>query len=88
MDLQKSVLWTDSTPVLKCIRNETFRFKIFVVNRDSQILKSSQSSQWIYIYINTTNNPGDVALRGLKVEAFLKITTCIASIPFVWQSEK
>lgn len=37
LPLTKSVFWTDSTSVLKYIRNETKRFKTFVANRVSTI---------------------------------------------------
>ncbi|KAL0178992.1 hypothetical protein M9458_024434, partial [Cirrhinus mrigala] len=46
MDLLDSVFWTDSQSVLKYIRNETSRFKVFVANRVSQILKASHPIQW------------------------------------------
>ncbi|XDV54607.1 hypothetical protein PO909_022856, partial [Leuciscus waleckii] len=36
MDLEESVFWTDSTSVLKYIKNETSRFKIFIANRVSE----------------------------------------------------
>lgn len=73
MRLQPSLFWTDSTSVLKYIRNETSRFRTFVANRVSEILKASQASQWRYV--STTSNPADVASRGLKVDAFLKNKT-------------
>lgn len=38
MHLTDSVFWTDSASVLKYIRNETSRFKVFVANRVSERL--------------------------------------------------
>ncbi len=61
MPLQESVFWTYSTSVLKYIRNETSKFKIFVANWVSEILTSSNSSQWRYV--NTSSNPADLASR-------------------------
>lgn len=46
MQLHDSIFWRDSTSVLKYIKNETSRFRIFVANRVSEILKLSQASQW------------------------------------------
>lgn len=85
MDLQDSVFWTDSASVLKYINNETSRFKVFVANRVSEILKVSQSSQWRYV--DTASNPADVASKGLKVDAFLKDLTWVSGPPFLRQLE-
>ena len=41
LQLADSVLWTDSTAVLKNINNETTRFRTFVANRVSEILTVS-----------------------------------------------
>lgn len=38
LQLQDSVFWTDSTSVLKYIKNETSRFRVFVVNRSQRFL--------------------------------------------------
>lgn len=62
MQFQSSVFWSDSTSVLKYIKNETSRFLTFVANRVSEILKISQVSQWTHM--NTTSNPADLASRG------------------------
>ena len=70
MQLKDSIFWTDSTSVLKYIRNETSRFRTFVANRVSEILSVSNPSQWRYV--NTTSNPADLASRGVKVESLLK----------------
>lgn len=42
MELQDSVFWTDSTSVLKYIKNEIVRFKTFVTNRVGEILNLSK----------------------------------------------
>lgn len=76
MKLQESVFWTDSTSVLKYIRNETLRFKTFVANRVSEILKQSNVSQWRYV--NTSNNRADMASRGAKAAALLKADTWLS----------
>lgn len=85
MDLQESVFWTDSTSVLKYIRNETSRFKVFVANRVSEILKASQYAQWRYV--DTTHNPADAASRGLKVNTFLRNKTWVSGPQFLTQPE-
>lgn len=70
MPLIDSVFWTDSTPVLKFIKNETSRFRVFVANRVSEILKLSYATQWRYV--STSSNPADLASRGLGAESFLR----------------
>lgn len=65
MELTDSIFWTDSTSVLKYINNKT-RFKTFVANRIAEIDKVSHARQWRYV--NTVNNPADLA--GLKVKCF------------------
>lgn len=70
MKLQDSVFWSDSTALLKYIQNESSRFKCFVANRVSEILRAFSVAQWRYI--DSANNPADFASRGLKVDLLLK----------------
>jgi transposase InsO family protein len=62
--------WTDSTAVLRYIRNETSRYKTFVANRVASILDGSTTEQWNHV--PTKENPADDASRGLPVDQFLK----------------
>ena len=54
--------WTDSMAVIRFINNRDTRFKVFVANRLAVIHEHSQPSQWSYV--NTKENPADVASRG------------------------
>lgn len=81
MRLQDSVFWTDSASVLKYIRNETSRFKVFVANRVSEIYKASQPSQWRYV--ETAGNPADIASRGVKIDVFLRNTIWMSGPDFL-----
>ncbi|XP_034530056.1 uncharacterized protein LOC117805434 [Notolabrus celidotus] len=85
LPLQNSVFWTDSTSVLKYIRNETVRFKTFVANRVSEILTLSSPSQWRYV--NTLSNPADLASRGAKVGSFLKADAWVLGPKFLVEPE-
>lgn len=85
MDLQESVFWTDSTSVLKYIKNKTSRFKIFIANRVSEILKMSNVSQWRYV--NTLTNPADLASRGVKVQLLLKTGAWLCGPDFLLEPE-
>ena len=85
MDLLDSVFWTDSTSVLKYIGNETSRFKVFVANRVSQILRVSSPTQWRYV--ETSSNPADIASRGVKVEVFVADVAWVSGPQFLLHSE-
>lgn len=86
MQLQDSVFWTDSTSVLKYINNETSRFRTFVANGVSEILRISRPSQ--RRYVNTSSNPADLASRGLKVESLLKNMTWVSGPQFLIRSKE
>lgn len=81
MELTDSIFWTDSTSVLKYINNKTTRFRTFVSNRISQIGKVSHALQWRYV--NTINNPADMASRGLSVNTFLRKQTWVSGPQFL-----
>ena len=70
LQLEDSVFWTDSTAVLKYIRNKTTRFRTFVANRVSAILKLSEPLQ--LRYVNAAKNPADHTSRELKVHYFIQ----------------
>lgn len=55
--LEPSVFWTDSTAVLKYIKNETSRFNTFLANRVTIIRAASSSRQWRYV--NSSLNAAD-----------------------------
>ncbi|XP_068217576.1 uncharacterized protein [Palaemon carinicauda] len=70
LKLAPSVLWTDSTLVMKYLRNPTARYQTFVDNSVNLIRDTSNIMAWRYI--NTTANPAHLASRGLSVANFLQ----------------
>ncbi|XP_073671982.1 uncharacterized protein [Paramisgurnus dabryanus] len=70
LQLKKTCFWTDSTSVLKYIKNEDRRFQTFVANRVTTIRVNSEIEQWRYV--PTALNPADDASRGLKAEDLMK----------------
>ena len=58
--------WRDSKIVLGYIRNDTRRFKTFVVNRIYQIKENADAEHWSYI--QTKENPTDDVSKGLNAE--------------------
>ena len=59
-----SWFWTDSTTVLRYIRNEKTRFHTFVANRLAVIREGTSPKQWRYV--NGSLNPADIASRGAR----------------------
>ena len=55
--------WTDSQTVLGYIANDSKRFHVYVCNRVQAIRNVSNPSQWHYV--NTKDNPADIASRGV-----------------------
>lgn len=72
--------------VLKYIRNKTTRFRTFVANRVSVILKVSEPLQWRYV--NAAKNPADHTLRELKVHYFRQNEAWILGPDFLNKSEE
>ncbi len=70
--------------MLKYLRNESTRFRTFVANRVTTILKCSNIEQWNPV--DTTSNPADCASRGHKVYTFLLNETWISGPEFIFQS--
>ena len=77
--------WTDSTSVLKYIRNNTTRFHTFVANRLAVIHDGSDVSEWNSV--NSALNPADDASRGLDAHCFLSNPRWIRGPEFLWQPQ-
>ena len=69
LKIHKIVFWSDSTTVLRYIRNETTRFHVFVANRLAVIHDGSHPSQWRYV--EGQENPADEASRGQEARLFV-----------------
>ncbi|XP_045122645.1 uncharacterized protein LOC123511096 [Portunus trituberculatus] len=64
LSVSQSVFWTDSTTLLRYIRNTERRFHTFVANRIAVIHEESDPDQWRYV--SSGLNPADDASRGLR----------------------
>lgn len=84
MDLDKSMFWTDSQPVLKYIANDAKRFHTFVANRVAVIRDATDVVQWRHV--GTKLNPADDASRGMSVENFLKANRWIQGPDFLLEA--
>ncbi|VDI18897.1 Hypothetical predicted protein [Mytilus galloprovincialis] len=74
--------WTDSNIVLGYIANDNRRFHIFVANRVQQIREHSSPTQWKYV--DTNENPADVASRGASANDLVKNSNWFTGPKFVW----
>ena len=61
--------WTDSTTVLKYIRNERTRFHVFVANRLAAIHDGSSVEQWRFV--PTGQKPADLVSRGVDAQTLM-----------------
>ena len=84
-DLLDSVMWTDSTAVLKYIRNHQARYHTFVANRVNLIRSLTKESAWRYV--DTASNPADLASRGMDIESFLESSLWTSGPRFLLESE-
>lgn len=72
-DLEYDIKKTDInfwTPVLRCVANESERFRTFVANRIAVIRDASDVQQWRYV--NTTLHVADYVTRGLSIDEFVE----------------
>ncbi|CAG2243206.1 unnamed protein product [Mytilus edulis] len=74
--------WTDSNIVLGYIANDNRRFHIFVANRVQQIREHSSPTQWKYV--DTKENPADVASRGASANDLVKNSNWFTGPKFLW----
>ncbi|XP_074649414.1 uncharacterized protein LOC141904651 [Tubulanus polymorphus] len=83
--IETSYFWTDSTAVLKYIRNEDKRFQVYVANRVSAIREHSKPCQWRFI--DGCLNPADDASRGLKPTELIISSRWLMGPEFLWRDE-
>ena len=78
-------LWSDSTTVLKYIRNEDRRFPTFVMHRVNEIRQSSRTSSWKYV--PGLLNPADHCTRYSKFSDLLYLPNWFEGPSFLHQPE-
>ncbi|XP_067023488.1 uncharacterized protein [Acropora muricata] len=85
LPITSSVFWTDSTSVLRYIRNNDKRFHTFVSNRLTVIHDGSSVDQWRHV--DSKRNPSDVTTRGLSAKALLSDEKWKQGPQFLWLEE-
>lgn len=83
--INETFYWTDSMAVLQYIRNTNRRFKTFVGNRLAAIHEASEVPQWRYV--NTKQNPADLASRGLFPTDSDKLKFWHTGPEFLWRND-
>lgn len=66
------IFWSDSVNVLYWISGQSRRYKPFVANRIAEIHENSIPSNWRHV--PGSQNPADIASRGLSAEKLLEAT--------------
>ena len=74
LEILTSTFWSDSEIVLKYIRNETLRLKLYVANRITFISNNTDLVQWRHV--PTLVNVGDIVSRG----------STVMDLPDTWKS--
>ena len=77
--------WTDSTAVIRYIRNTNSRFQTYVANRLAIIHEGSDVNQWHYV--KTSLNPADDASRGVQSERWLVGPDFLKCKETTWSSD-
>lgn len=86
MKIDSTFFWTDSTSVLKYIRNDSARFHTFVANRLAVIKDGSQQNQWRYV--DSNRNPADDASRGHQTDKWLRGPKLMSGDEHMWPLER
>ena len=81
--VDQEFFWTDSQIVLSYISNEARRFHTFVANRVQLIRQNSRPDQWHHVA--STENPADMASRGLRADE-IKESTWLSGPSFLWRT--
>ena len=86
LKIGRTVYWTDSTSVLKCINSEGKRFHTFESNRLTVIHHGSEVNEWRYV--NREDNPADDWSKDLKLDNLLKNDRWSRGPEFLWKDEE
>ncbi|XP_043234098.1 uncharacterized protein LOC122387733 [Amphibalanus amphitrite] len=84
--VDSTTFWTDSSTVLRYIKNRTSRFHTYVANRVQVIQQHSDPGQWRFV--DGKSNPADEASRGVSVEKFLHRSRWTSAPEFLWKKEE
>ena len=81
LDIEKTMLWTDSTVVLSYLKNTSKRRPVFETNRIKLICEISSVEQWHWV--STDLNPADSFSRGVSPSQPCKAEKWLKGVPFL-----
>ena len=81
LEIQRTVMWTDSTTVLTWLRSESCRFKVFVGTRVAEIQELTDQHPWRYV--DSAQNPADDITRGKALQDLVKPNRWSQGPPFL-----
>ena len=83
MPIQKIIMYSDSTTVLRWLQSDSCRYKVFVGTRVSEIQTLTDVQNWHYV--DTANNPADDITRGKSVAELCQESSWRNGPPFLSQ---
>ena len=83
--IDRSCFWTDSTSVLKYIKNENKRFHTFIANRLA--ITHDGTNPYQLFYIDSVLNPADDALLRHTAAQLIKSARWIIGPEFLWNND-
>ena len=85
LNIDRTLLWTDSEIVLHYLKNEKRRLQTFVANRVEEIKEHSPVHDWNHV--PGTSNPADHVSRGLTPSALIVDHSWLRGPDFLWEPE-
>ena len=85
LNIDRTLLWTDSEIVLHYLKNEKRRLQTFVTNRVEEIKEHSPVHDWNHV--PGTLNPADYVSRGLTPSALTVDHSWLRGPDFLWGPE-
>ena len=85
IDINSTLMWTDSTTALQWIQGSDKRQQIFVAQRVAEILESTQASQWNHC--PGPLNPADDGTRGIPLSEFSNKSRWFTGPKFICEPE-
>ncbi|CAM4529069.1 unnamed protein product [Leuciscus chuanchicus] len=82
LSIQRVVLWSDSTTVLKWLQSESCRFKVFVGTRVAEIQDLTEGDTWRYV--DSAQNPADDITRGKPLDTLTPDSRWGQGPTFLW----
>lgn len=81
INIDQTILWSDSTTVLTWLKSESCRFKVFVGTRVAEIQELTDRHVWRYV--DSARNPADDLTRGKRLVELIEPNRWSQGPPFL-----